>query len=394
VETGWSEGAGMHVRGFAEHDLPMQFTVTACEFLDNAGSMEVEGPANGDGGAIAVRGITGHVIAVTVNGGLFRGNYNTQGAGIYIGRFATGTVQYCRFEENTSWYQGGGAMKGGAETENIGETAWFDYCLFRGNRAGFRPDGSETGEYSRGGGVLVRHNPRAVLSNCTFLDNSVNTYGYRIGDGFGHEGGEWTADNLCVLQNCVFWGTVGNDVQIHSEDGGIAEVRNCAVRDDEIIAVGATLIDMVWLTDSPLHATGGPLVDAAADLGFTADLAGRVVPNGNAPDIGCYERYDVTGVADDLPAAAPAVTAYPNPFNPRTTLQTYLGSAADIQLDLYDLSGRRVRRLWQGHLTAGDRAWVWDGLDDSARLVPAGIYLARLSASRGTVSVVKLTLVR
>ena len=84
---------------------------------------------------------------------------------------------------------------------------------------------------------MVRNYPRADLFNCTFVDNTVNTFSYAVGDGFAHaiEGGEWTPENQCSLVNCVFWGT-GNDVQAHSEGvGGMALVSHVAAQLGQLV---------------------------------------------------------------------------------------------------------------------------------------------------------------
>jgi len=92
-----------------------------------------------------------------------------------------------------------------------------------------------------------------------------------------------------------------------------------------------------------------------------------------------------TGVEDGDHGAAPAVfrlhRAYPNPFNPSTTLAFELPAPARVDLEIYDVSGRRVRTLLREDArTAGRHDLVWDGADDAGRTSPAGVYLVRLRA--------------
>jgi flagellar hook assembly protein FlgD len=83
---------------------------------------------------------------------------------------------------------------------------------------------------------------------------------------------------------------------------------------------------------------------------------------------------------------APAITllaldAYPNPFNPRTVLRFDLPAAGPVALTVHDLRGRCVRRLLQGEvLPGGGHERTWDGRDETGRRLPAGTYLARVSA--------------
>ncbi|HPF36164.1 MAG TPA: FlgD immunoglobulin-like domain containing protein [Candidatus Krumholzibacteria bacterium] len=94
------------------------------------------------------------------------------------------------------------------------------------------------------------------------------------------------------------------------------------------------------------------------------------------------------------PAAAALAAAVPNPFNPSTTLAFDLPAAAAARLDVFDVSGRRVRRLWEGTAPAGRSEVTWDGRDDGGRALPSGTYLARLSTAAGETPVRRLTLVR
>ena len=93
-----------------------------------------------------------------------------------------------------------------------------------------------------------------------------------------------------------------------------------------------------------------------------------------------------TGIGDP-PAAGSVVSlgeAYPNPFNPATTIPFTLASDTRVTLGIYDALGRRVRTLIDEERPAGPQAVTWDGRDDESRPVPSGIYFVELSAS-GTV---------
>ncbi|MBA7614839.1 hypothetical protein ES703_22113 [subsurface metagenome] len=82
---------------------------------------------------------------------------------------------------------------------------------------------------------------------------------------------------------------------------------------------------------------------------------------------------------DALPTEFALHQNHPNPFNPTTTLRFDLPEASDASIVVYDLMGREVVRLVEGHQDAGWQAVVWDGRDARGRAVPTGIYIARLS---------------
>ena len=55
-----------------------------------------------------------------------------------------------------------------------------------------------------------------------------------------------------------------------------------------------------------------------------------------------------------------------------------LPAIAEAAGGIYDVGGRRVKRLVDGITEAGARTVSWDGRDETGHRVAAGIYLARL----------------
>ncbi|MBD3160996.1 MAG: S8 family serine peptidase [Candidatus Eisenbacteria bacterium] len=88
-----------------------------------------------------------------------------------------------------------------------------------------------------------------------------------------------------------------------------------------------------------------------------------------------------TAVEETPAAGRPTLlTARPNPARSATRIAFQLASPADVTLDLYDASGRRVRRLVDNGMAAGPQEITWDGRDDAGRRVGAGVYFYKLRA--------------
>jgi len=82
-----------------------------------------------------------------------------------------------------------------------------------------------------------------------------------------------------------------------------------------------------------------------------------------------------------VPAAYALQPAFPNPFNPVTTIRYDLPEPCRVTLQVYDLSGRLIRMLRQGSMEeAGHREVVWNGTDGQGRAVSSGVYFYRLTA--------------
>lgn len=92
------------------------------------------------------------------------------------------------------------------------------------------------------------------------------------------------------------------------------------------------------------------------------------------------EGVVVTAVLDAgvLPADFALYPAYPNPFNAEVSLSFDLPQAVSVELVLYDILGRPVRRLVDGALAAGSYRLVWDGRDQMGQRVATGVYFYRL----------------
>ena len=86
------------------------------------------------------------------------------------------------------------------------------------------------------------------------------------------------------------------------------------------------------------------------------------------------------------PASVVLQQNQPNPFNPTTTIRFVLHSSQEARLDVFGISGKRVRTLVNRHLTGGEHAVVWDGTNERGIALPSGVYIYQLRASEQTVA--------
>jgi hypothetical protein len=92
---------------------------------------------------------------------------------------------------------------------------------------------------------------------------------------------------------------------------------------------------------------------------------------------------DASAVTDrgERPGRLALETARPNPSAGMSAVMLALPNEARVELGVYDASGRRVRTLLSGTLSAGYHPQVWDGRDDGGRSLPTGLYLYKLNAA-------------
>jgi M6 family metalloprotease-like protein len=84
--------------------------------------------------------------------------------------------------------------------------------------------------------------------------------------------------------------------------------------------------------------------------------------------------------APPIPLVTRLENAYPNPFNPATTIRYQLKDPAEVKIDIYNLKGQRVRSFVQSHAAPGYYHVIWDGCDSSGRALSSGVYLYKMSA--------------
>ena len=80
--------------------------------------------------------------------------------------------------------------------------------------------------------------------------------------------------------------------------------------------------------------------------------------------------------------------AYPNPFNPSTTIRFDIKKQVKVELDIYDLNGRLVTTLNNKVLEPGYYQMSWD-----ASQFASGTYFVKLSAG-SFINTQKITLIK
>jgi len=81
-----------------------------------------------------------------------------------------------------------------------------------------------------------------------------------------------------------------------------------------------------------------------------------------------------------LPSDCCLYQNYPNPFNPTTTLQYSLPEQSDIRLNIFDITGRKIKQWSISNQQPGWHEVIWDGNDMNGNTVSTGVYIYSLQA--------------
>jgi len=72
------------------------------------------------------------------------------------------------------------------------------------------------------------------------------------------------------------------------------------------------------------------------------------------------------------------LTAYPNPFNPTTTIRYTIPENNKVIIKIFDQSGRQVNQLVSAKQNAGEYTVQWNGRDDTGRQLASGLYFCQI----------------
>jgi hypothetical protein len=91
-----------------------------------------------------------------------------------------------------------------------------------------------------------------------------------------------------------------------------------------------------------------------------------------------FQITPLVDVTSGVHARAPSFSpAYPNPSRDLVSFDLEMPTASAVSVDVFDLAGRRIRRLTKGSLTAGAHRLVWDGRTADGSLAADGVYFVR-----------------
>ncbi|MCF7913307.1 MAG: T9SS type A sorting domain-containing protein [Candidatus Cloacimonetes bacterium] len=318
--------------------------------------------ASQDGGAICCNSNSPQLSNLTLNN-----NTAAFGGGIMCYANSSPILDYVIIENNT-------ALSGGGICCLTSSSPSLTHVLLAGN--------SSSHESSGGGGMFCWGSSFPYLANVTFSDNTaVDTGGAIL---CGHDANP-------VLINCLLWNdtpqeiacfpdhdpnslTIAySDLQFGQEN--ILTCDNCTVNWlDGNIDTDPLLQDDFTLSElSPCRDAGIAWYEYNENL--LIDLSTDEYCGSN-PDMGAYEYWVEEQEESQLIKSGLAVTCFPNPFNPSTTVNYELLDDCQVKLIVYNIKGQKVAELLDEWQPAGKYFTRWNAAHQ-----PSGIYFLRLSAS-------------
>ncbi len=250
----------------------------------------------------------------------------------------------------------------------------------------------------------------AYLVNCTFSDNhwnNINDNGAPVAVTYG----SWLH-----IYNSILYGDSPAEIYLYTTDGfeNFLDIYNSLLEGGIFgikvyspfnnIYYDPSNLDIYpkWDTIEPYKYSlleGSPCIDAGTlDLppGIELpefDLAGNPRVWDESVDMGAYEYGPWVGVKEvgsRQPAVDSQLSVNPNPFTNGTNIGYKLWSSGKMNISVYSISGMKVGTLQDYQAFKGDESiFYWDGRDKSGNVLPAGVYLIRMTFDGQEVETVK-----
>ena len=154
----------------------------------------------------------------------------------------------------------------------------------------------------------------------------------------------------------------------------------------------SNLTNLVWLNFVHNQLTGEiPSSICDLDMNWSDPNNLNISENQLCPPYpSCIENYvgeqdtsncgQVSIIDETLSITYNLYNAYPNPFNPKTTLHYDLPEDELVNITIYDMMGRQVKTLINGLQTPGYKTTQWNATNDRNEPVSAGLYLYTIEA--------------
>ncbi len=184
-----------------------------------------------------------------------------------------------------------------------------------------------------------------------------------------------------------------------------------AITNFDARVVDTRAVRIAWKTVADEAIEGFELLRATAGATLRSIMPGLLSPNTHEfvdVNVTPGERYEYVLVAHavsgttfqsqragvSVPNVAMSLRQNaPNPFAESTTIGIALPERSDVEVSIFDVSGKLVATITRGEREGGEHAFLWDGRDDAGRRVGAGVYFYRLKSGGETLTR-KLVLMR
>ncbi len=234
---------------------------------------------------------------------------------------------------------------------------------------------------SLGAGIFIQGNPKII--NNTFYGND----GYAI---------IYFKSGYPEITNNIIWGnTLRSDWKTIHVEAGIPDLITVTYSNIQDGYDGTGNISVNPLFRDELNGdfhlkslncgsdANSPCIDAGSPLYVDSMMNCLAGLGTGSSDVGAYGggALNPTATEDENRISSRrshSISIKPNPFNNSTQIELDLRQFSTVSLTMCNISGAKVRTLYQGSIGPGTKVFSWNGRDDRGNPSPSGIYILRI----------------
>ena len=324
----------------------------------------------------------------SITGSYIHDNYSAgKGGGIFVTGNSSLSLVNSQIYSNTAAQEGGGICI--FDQLGISSNVIIKKCMIFNNSA------------LTGGGIGCPGVDTLRILNCTITGNSavVSGGGVTINDGtyfhnnivaFNQNGGiDFPFNFASEIWYSDIFGNSGGDITgripagmgfltLSNFNGDSCDVYRNIFANPMFVDTSAAIFELSY--DSPCIDAGNILSPPDPD---------HTVADMGACFFNQMLQYSPAPQDEKIPDAFVLSPAFPNPFNQSTVIDFEITKGGNINLIIYDLTGREIKELADGFRPAGYYSIVFD-----AKNLSSGVYFAILSDESGKSETQKLILIK
>lgn len=186
---------------------------------------------------------------------------------------------------------------------------------------------------------------------------------------------------------------VGDLVQVNGQPGSLSEEMSFLFTGENsyIDHIGEIPpAQMMFMNNAPAYGTAVSY-DAGTykTIGFSFEFGGLADGEKSKDDlmISMLEFFGIEGtwteISEKSPDGAISASSYPNPFRAETVIRFETGRERKIAIEIRDLNGRLINKLFDAEVSAGRHEITWNGCDKAGNRVKSGVYFYRIDTGDG-----------
>ncbi len=267
-----------------------------------------------------------------------------------------------------------GALINNVRLENLSITGNRDI----GGAAGYSIN-SELSQ-SSASGIIIANNHAGILAGSVSNTTVINCYGKGDIIGEEHIGGLIGKVSNSTIRNCYSTTGITGDQNL----GGLVGSRSGTISDYhnywnvETSGITSSAVGLSRTTEQMTHPyavntfNGWNFVNIwAADTEYEVNDG---YPYLRAVDYVSSDKNEL------IPVIKTTAYNYPNPFNPETTISYTLPASGRVKIEIFNVKGQKINKLYDSFTEHGTHSIVWNGRDEQGNILASGVYFCRIES--------------